>query len=379
MILSRASSNSVRVTTRLPRRAASRADSLTRFIRSAPENPGVPRATTLRSTSGASGTFRTCTRKIFSRPMKSGLEITIWRSKRPGRNSAGSSTSGRLVAAMMMMPSFCSKPSISTSNWLSVCSRSSLPPPRPAPRWRPTASISSMKMMQGAFFFACSNMSRTRLAPTPTNISTKSEPEMVKKGTLASPATARAISVLPVPGGPPRSTPRRTRPAEPLILAGVAQEFDDLLQVLLGLVDAGHILERHAAMRFGQHLGARLAKTHRLAGAALHLARQENPHADQRNEGQPRHQQRDEPRHVVTRRLRGDRDLAVIQARHQRRIVRRIGLEARAIGEGAVNFRALDHDVAHMIGVDLGQKLGKGDVLGGGALTRILEEREQAQ
>jgi hypothetical protein len=28
-------------------------------------------------------------------------------------------------------------------------------------------------------------MSRTREAPTPTNISTKSEPEMVKNGTLA--------------------------------------------------------------------------------------------------------------------------------------------------------------------------------------------------
>ena len=69
-----------------------------------------------------------------------------------------------------------------------------------------------MKMMQGAFFLACSNMSRTRLAPTPTNISTKSEPEIVKNGTLASPATARAISVLPVPGGPTSSTPRGIRP-----------------------------------------------------------------------------------------------------------------------------------------------------------------------
>ena len=113
---------------------------------------------------------------------------------------------------MRMMPSLASKPSISTSNWFSVCSRSSLPPPRPAPRWRPTASISSMKMMQGAFFLACSNMSRTRLAPTPTNISTKSEPEIVKKGTLASPAMARASSVLPVPGGPTSSTPRGMRP-----------------------------------------------------------------------------------------------------------------------------------------------------------------------
>ena len=64
-----------------------------------------------------------------------------------------------------------------------------------------------MKMMHGEFCFACSNRSRTRLAPTPTNISTKSEPEIEKNGTPASPATARASSVLPVPGGPNSSTP----------------------------------------------------------------------------------------------------------------------------------------------------------------------------
>ena len=59
-----------------------------------------------------------------------------------------------------------------------------------------------MKMMHGALLRPCSNMSRTRLAPTPTNISTKSEPEMLKNGTSASPATALASRVLPVPGGP---------------------------------------------------------------------------------------------------------------------------------------------------------------------------------
>ena len=64
-----------------------------------------------------------------------------------------------------------------------------------------------MKMMQGEFCLACSKRSRTRLAPTPTNISTKSEPEIEKNGTPASPATARASSVLPVPGGPKSSTP----------------------------------------------------------------------------------------------------------------------------------------------------------------------------
>ena len=64
-----------------------------------------------------------------------------------------------------------------------------------------------MKMMHGLACFACSNRSRTREAPTPTNISTKSEPEIEKNGTPASPAVARASSVLPVPGGPYSRTP----------------------------------------------------------------------------------------------------------------------------------------------------------------------------
>ena len=45
-------------------------------------------------------------------------------------------------------------------------------------------------------------MSLTLDAPTPTNISTKSDPEILKKGTPASPAIALASSVLPVPGEP---------------------------------------------------------------------------------------------------------------------------------------------------------------------------------
>ena len=65
-----------------------------------------------------------------------------------------------------------------------------------------------MKMIDGAACLAWSNRSRTRLAPTPTIISTNSEAEMEKNGTSASPATARASSVLPVPGWPDSSTPR---------------------------------------------------------------------------------------------------------------------------------------------------------------------------
>ena len=64
-----------------------------------------------------------------------------------------------------------------------------------------------MNMIAGEFFFACSNKSLTLDAPTPTNISTKSEPLMLKNGTPASPATALDKYVLPVPGGPTISIP----------------------------------------------------------------------------------------------------------------------------------------------------------------------------
>ena len=67
-----------------------------------------------------------------------------------------------------------------------------------------------MNMIHGIFFLAWSKRSLTLEAPTPTNISTKSEPLSEKNGTLASPATALANRVLPVPGGPTSNTPLGT-------------------------------------------------------------------------------------------------------------------------------------------------------------------------
>ncbi len=64
------------------------------------------------------------------------------------------------------------KPSISTSSWLSVCSRSEL---LSEPRSPPTASISSMKMIAGRFSRAIWNRRRMRAAPRPANISTNEE------------------------------------------------------------------------------------------------------------------------------------------------------------------------------------------------------------
>ena len=74
--------------------------------------------------------------------------------------------------------------------------------------------------MEGDFSLACLNKSRTLDAPTPTNISTKSEPDNEKKGTLASPATALANKVLPVPGRPTKRAPLGIFPPREVYFSG---------------------------------------------------------------------------------------------------------------------------------------------------------------
>ena len=194
-----------------------------------------------------------------------------------------------LVPASTTTPSVVLNPSISTRSWLSVFSRSSLPPLNlPEPRLRPTASISSMNTMHGACARACTNRSRTRDGPTPTNISRKSLPLMEKNGTDASPAIAFANSVLPdhttetqaewrgkgdrarsvspaaagaaarhvcSPVPPPvcvtcarRSHEQRSLGylgPEARELFGCFEEADELHHLHLGLVQPRHVVERH--------------------------------------------------------------------------------------------------------------------------------------
>mmetsp|Transcript_31725 Transcript_31725/g.78614 ORF Transcript_31725/g.78614 Transcript_31725/m.78614 type:complete len:236 (+) Transcript_31725:1524-2231(+) len=191
----------------LPFLAAKMAASFMRFSSEAPLKPVVLLATASRSTSPM-GLPLTYTSKMARRAGRSGRLMATRLSKRPGRRRASSKMSARLVAAITTTPWLPENPSISASSWLSVCSLSSfcgMKPPED--RARPMESISSMKMMQGATFLAFSNKSRTRLAPIPTNTSTKLDPDCEKKGTPASPATALAIRVLPVPGGPSMMTP----------------------------------------------------------------------------------------------------------------------------------------------------------------------------
>ena len=104
-----------------------------------------------------------------------GSGISTCRSKRPGRSRAGSSVSGRFVAAITTTPAEESKPSISASNWLRVCSRSSLETTAP-----PRAPADGIDLVDeddgGRPLSSLANRSRTRDAPTPTKISTKLDP-----------------------------------------------------------------------------------------------------------------------------------------------------------------------------------------------------------
>ena len=82
-------------------RAVISAASLSTLARSAPLKPGVRRATDIRLTSAPAA----CRARAPSGSLAAdqvGASTWIWRSKRPGRSRAGSSTSGRLVAAMRM-------------------------------------------------------------------------------------------------------------------------------------------------------------------------------------------------------------------------------------------------------------------------------------
>ena len=153
-------------------------------------------------------------------------------------------------------------------------------------------------MMAGADCLACSNRSRTRLAPTPTNISTKSEPEIEKNGTPASPATARASSVLPVPGGPKSSTPLGILAPMAWNCARVLEEVLDLPELLDRLVGAGDVGEGH--LRLVLRLCRALALPKLMSRPPPCMFDHEvHEHADEQQDRQVLEQQRDPERLAV--------------------------------------------------------------------------------
>ena len=133
------------------------AASLRIFSICAPVNPGILFAKDSKSISGSIFLFLACIFKMAIRSNLFGTWKVIIRSNRPGLKIAASRTSNRLVAPIIITLYRLEKPSISTNNWLRVCSRSSLLPVIPIPRFFAIVSISSINKIHGEYFLAVIN------------------------------------------------------------------------------------------------------------------------------------------------------------------------------------------------------------------------------
>ena len=100
-----------------------------------------------------------------------------------------------------------------------------------------------MKMIAGAASFACWNRSRTREAPTPTNISTNSEAEIEKNGTLRLARERAREQRLASAGRAGQQHAARDPAPQPAVLVRLLEEVDDLGQLRLGLVDPSDVVE----------------------------------------------------------------------------------------------------------------------------------------
>ena len=179
------------------------------------------------------------------------------------------------------------------------------------------------------------------------------------------------------PGRPDQQDALRDLAAEALEFLRVLEEIDDFLELLLGLVDAGHVLEGHPPEALGQKPRAGLAETHRLAAAGLHLAHEEYPHADQQQHREPRDQDLEQRRRAVLDRQGADLHAARAQPFDELRIVRRIGLEGAFVAVEAGDLVPLDGDFLDLAALDLGKELGERDPLAGAAARWLLEQVEQ--
>src|SRR5579864_1210513 len=331
-------------------RAAHKADSFTKLARSAPEKPGVPRAITERSTSSERGTLRVCTRRISSRPFTSGRGTTTRRSKRPGRRSAGSRTSGRLVAAIRMTPSFDSKPSISTSNWFRVCSRSSCPAQ------------------------ACATMTSNRIDFIDEDDAGGILLALLKQ--VADAARAHAYKHFHEVGARNReerdvrfsgygtgqqSLTSSRRPyqqhafgnasTELLEFLRLAQKLYDLAQLFLGLFHAGHVLKRDFLLLHRKQPGATFSERECLVPTGLHLANHEKPECAEKNQWCPGSQQLQRQASAVdVAKDYGDAlALQILQHLWSEVIGRRSRMERRTIAQFAANFHPVDRDIADSV------------------------------
>ena len=191
---------------------------------------------------------------------------------------------------------------------------------------------------------------------------------------------ALASRVLPVPGRTDHQDAARNLPAETLEFARLAQELHQLADLFLGFLDTCNIGEGDLDLVLTEHARLALAERHgAAAGAAtLHLAHEENPHADQQQHREPvdedRHQQA-----VLVGFDHFDIDLVAEQVIHHLGIIRGcLRDELAAVGAHALDGVPFDLDTLHLALLHLGDEIRIVDLLLGSCLgAEIVEHRHQ--
>ncbi len=147
--------------------------------------------------------------------------------------------------------------------------------------------------------------------------------------------------------------------AELLELGRVLEEVDDLADLFLGFVDARDVGERDGDLVLVQQPRPALAERHRAApaGAALHLAHEVHPDADQQQDRERRNEELHQER-LPLRRRRAERHAALLQRADQGRIVR-LGVvddELLAAGTHAGDLVAGERDLPDAAVLDVRQE-----------------------
>ena len=141
-----------------------------------------------------------------------------------------------------------------------------------------------MNTMHGALASAWANRSRTRAAPTPTNISTNSEPLRLKNGTFGFAGDRARQQRLAGAGRPDQQHALRNAAADARVLLRGLEELDDLPQLVFRLVHARHVAEPHLHVVVGVDLRAAARERHHAPFGAAHPPEEEAPERDEEDE-----------------------------------------------------------------------------------------------
>ena len=149
-------------------------------------------------------------------------------------------------------------------------------------------------------------------------------------------------------GRPDQQDPFGDTPPQTGELFRVFEKGDDFFQLLFGLFHAGNVAERDTLLVFRQQFGPALAERHGLATTHLHLAHEEDPHADQEQHRKPLNQDGDIPG-VALFRPRGHPYPPVAQGPHEVGVVGgSVGLEAVVIAKFSTNDLPLNNDLGDL-------------------------------